>query len=128
MIPVYLLEFFTEANTSLMSVSQAVCFSFGGNTLRELLCMSHPRHVFCSASCLSFAIFLKYIGSSCFRGSDLCSGRNSLWMTNIATLFACSIQCLSSTIMVMMPLMKPSIDASMDVMSNARGAPLQDGL
>ena len=49
-------------------------------------------------------------------------------MTNIATFFACSIQCLSSTIMVMMSSMKPSIDDSMDVISTDRGATLQDGL
>ena len=57
-----------------------------------------------------------------FRGSDNCSGRNNVWMTNRAALFSRSIQCLSSTVMVMMSPMKPSIDASVVVISNAKGS------
>ena len=65
--------------------------------------------------------FLKESGLSCFRGSDGCSGRNSVWMTNRAAIFARSIQCSSSTVMVMMLSMNPSIDASVAVMSTAKG-------
>ena len=43
-------------------------------------------------------------------------------MTNRAVLFARSIQCLSSTVMVMMSFMKPSIDASVAVISTAKGS------
>ena len=43
-------------------------------------------------------------------------------MTNISALFARSIQCLSSTVMVMMSLMNPSIDASVSLMSTSRGS------
>ena len=75
---------------------------------------------FALASCPSPASFLNASGSSCFRGSDGCSGRNSVWMTNRAALFERSIQCLSSTVMVMMSLMKPYIDASVDVISTAK--------
>ena len=46
-------------------------------------------------------------------------------MTNRAALFARSIQCSSSTVMVMMSLMNPSIDASVAVMSTAMGLLLQ---
>ena len=84
--------------------------------------MSQPRNVLCSASCPSPASFLKEIGLSHFRGSEGCSGRNSAWMTNRAALFARSTQCLSSTIMVMMSLMNPSIDVSVAVMSTAKGS------
>ena len=42
-------------------------------------------------------------------------------MTNRATTFAQYIQCLSSTIMVMMLSMNPSIIASIAVMSTAKG-------
>ena len=84
--------------------------------------MSQPRHVFCSASCPSPAILLKESGSPSFRGSDGCIGRNSVCMTNRAAPFARSIQCLSSTIMVMNPLMNPSIDSSVSVMSTDKGS------
>ena len=84
--------------------------------------MSHPRHVLCSASSPYPASFLKDSGSSRFRGSDGCSGQNSVWMTNRAALFARSIQCLSSTVMVMMSLMKPSIDTSVAVISTSKGS------
>ena len=84
--------------------------------------MSHPRHVLCSAIYPSPASFLKDSGSSHLRGSDGCSGRNSVWMTNRAALFARSIQCFSSTVMVMMSLMNTSIDSSVAVMSTARGS------
>ena len=83
--------------------------------------MSQPRHVFFSASCPSPASFLQESGSSRFRVSDGCSGRNSVWMTNRAALFARSIQCSSSAIMVMMSSMKPSIDASVALISTAKG-------
>ena len=43
-------------------------------------------------------------------------------MTNRASLFARSIQCLSSTVMVMIALMNPSIDASVAVISIANGS------
>ena len=43
-------------------------------------------------------------------------------MTNRAALFARSIQCLSSTVMVMMLLINSFIDASMDVMSTSKGS------
>ena len=82
--------------------------------------MSQPRHVFFSASFPSPAIFLNDIGSSRFRGYDGCSGRNSVWMTNRAAIFARSIQCLSSNVMVVMSLMKPSIDASVAMISTTK--------
>ena len=41
-------------------------------------------------------------------------------MTNRSALFARSIQCSSSTVMVMMSLMKPSIYASVDVISTSK--------
>ena len=84
--------------------------------------MYHPRHVLCLASFPSPASFLEEIGSSRFRGSDGCSGRNSVWMTNRAALFARSIQCSSSTLMVMMSSIKPYIDASVAVVSTAKGS------
>ena len=84
--------------------------------------MSQPRHVFCSDSCPSPATFLNESGSSRFRGSDGCRGRNSVWMTNRAVLLARSIQCSSSTVMVTVSLMKPSIDASVTVISTAKGS------
>ena len=116
---------FFGANASCMSVVQAICFSSGSNTLRDLVFMYHPRHVLCSASCPSPAIFLKESVSYCFRGSDVCSGRNSVWMTNRAALFARSIQWSSSIIMVMMLSMNPYIDASVDVMSTAKGCAVE---
>ena len=82
--------------------------------------MSHPRHILCSDSFPSSASFLKESGLSSFRGYDGCSGLNSVWMTNRAALFARSIQCLSLTVMVMMSLMKPSIDTSVAVKYTAK--------
>ena len=84
--------------------------------------MSQPRHVFCSASFPYPASFLNESGSSRFRGSDGCSGQNSVWMTNRAALFARFIQWSSWTVMVMMSSMKPSIDASVAVISTAKGS------
>ena len=84
--------------------------------------MSQPRHVFCSASGPSPASFLNGSGSSRFRGSNGCSGRNSVCMTNRAALFAQSIQCSPSTVMVMMSSMKQSIDVSVAVISTAKGS------
>ena len=84
--------------------------------------MSHPRHVLCLASCPSPANFLKESGSSLFRGSDGCSDRKSVWMTNRAAFFARSIQCLSSTVMVIILSMNTPIDASVAVMSTAKGS------
>ena len=84
--------------------------------------MSHPRHILCSASCPSPASFLKESESSRFRGSDGCSGWNSVWMTKRAALFAQSIQCSSLTVLVMMSSMNPSIDASVDVISAAKAS------
>ena len=43
-------------------------------------------------------------------------------MNNRAALFTCSIQCLSSTVMVTIFSMNPSIDASVSVISTARGS------
>ena len=43
-------------------------------------------------------------------------------MTNIAALFAQSIQYFSSTVMVMMSLMNPYIDASVSVISTTKGS------
>ena len=43
-------------------------------------------------------------------------------MTNRSARFARSIQCLSSTVMVMLSLMNPSIDASVDLMSTDNGS------
>ena len=83
--------------------------------------MSHPRHVLCLDSCNSPASFLKESGLSCFRGYDCCRGRTSVWMTNRAALFARSVQCLSSSVMVIMLSINPSIDASMDVMYTSKG-------
>ena len=84
--------------------------------------MSQPRHVFCSASCPSTASFLNESGSSSFSGSDGCSGQNSLWITNRSALLGRYIQWLSSIVMVMMSSMKPSIDASVAMISTAKGS------
>ena len=111
-----------------MSVVQAVCFLSCRNSLREWVFMSHPRHVLCSASCPSPASFLKEIGSSSFRGSDGCSGRKSVWMTDRAALFAQSIKCLTSTVMVMMSLIDWSTMPLWLWFPLLRGMPLQDGL
>ena len=43
-------------------------------------------------------------------------------MTNRATISDRFIQCSSSTVMVMMSLMNPSVDSSVDVMSNDKGS------
>ena len=104
-----------------MSLFQAVCLSSGRDTLIEWVFMSYPRHVLCSSSFPSPASFLKESVLSRLRGSDGCSGRNSVWLTNRAALFARSIQCLSLTVMVMMSSMKPSIHASVAVISTAKG-------
>ena len=79
-------------------------------------------HVLCSASFPYPASLLKESGSSRFRGYDGCSGRNSVWMTNRAALFARSIQFSSLTVMVVMSPMNPSVDASMAVLSTSRGS------
>ena len=42
-------------------------------------------------------------------------------MTNRAAIFSQSIQCLSSSVLVMMSSMKPSIDASVAVISTDKG-------
>ena len=55
-------------------------------------------------------------------GSDGSSGLNSLWMTNISALFARSIQCLSLNFMVMLSSMNPFTDASVTVLSIAKGS------
>ena len=83
--------------------------------------MSQPRNFFCSDICPSLASLLKESGLSRFRGFDGCSGRNSVWITNRAALFAQSIQCSLSTVVVMMSSMKPSIDASVVVISTDKG-------
>ena len=113
---------FVEANASFMSFVQAVCFSSGRDTLRDWVLMSQPRHVFWSESFPFTASFLNESGSSRFRGSDVCSGRNSVWMTNRAAIFARYIQWSSSTVMVMMSSMKPSIDALVAMISTAKGS------
>ena len=84
--------------------------------------MYHPSNVLFSASFPSATSFLKESGFSCLRGYDVCSGYNSVWMTNRATLFACSLQFSSSIFMVMISSSKLSIDASVAVISNARGS------
>ena len=84
--------------------------------------MSHPMNILCSASCPPTASLLSESGSSRFRDLDGCSGRNSVWMTNRAALFARSIQCSSSTVMVMMSLINPCIDDYLDVMYTAKGS------
>ena len=84
--------------------------------------MYHPSHFLCSASCTTPTSFLKESELSRFRGSDGCSGWNSVWMTNRAALFARSIQWSSSTVMVMMSSMNPSIDASVAVISTAKAS------
>ena len=84
--------------------------------------MSQPRHFFCSASRPSPASFLNENGSSRFKGSDGYSGQNSVWITNRAALFARSTQWSSSTVMVMMSSIKPSIDTSVDMISTAKGS------
>ena len=113
---------FVEANDSFMSLVQTVCYCFGRNNLREWAFMYHPRHVLCSTSLPSPTIFLKDIGSSRFMGSDVYSGRKSVWMTNRSALFARSIQCSSSTVMVMMSSMNLSIYASVAVMYTDKGS------
>ena len=87
--------------------------------------MYHPRDTLCSASFPSPASFLKDSGSSHFRGSGVCSGCNSVWMTNKAVIFALSIQCLSSTVMAMMPSMNTSIGASVSVISTVKGSAVE---
>ena len=82
--------------------------------------MSHPRHVLRLSSCSSPVSFLTESGLSSFRGSNGCSGWKSVWISNRAALLAQSIQCLSSTVMVMMSSMNTSIDVSEDVMSTAK--------
>ena len=84
--------------------------------------MFRPRHILFPDSFPSLASFFKEIGLSCFRGSNGCSGRKSVWMTNKAALYTLSIQCLASTVMVMISLNNPSIDASVDMISTARGS------
>ena len=68
------------------------------------------------------ASFLNKSGSSYFRGSYGYSGRNSVWMTKRAAIFARSIKCLPSTVMVMISLMKPSIGASVAVIFTSEGS------
>ena len=116
---------FVEANAYSMSVVQAVCFSSGRNTLREWVFIYHPSHIFCSVSCPYPTSFLKESGSYHFRGSDGCSGWKSVCMTNRAALFARSIQCLSSTFMMMISLMNPSIYTSVDVISTTNGSAVE---
>ena len=84
---------FVEANASFMPFFQAVCFSSGRDTLLDLVMMTQLRRVFLLAGCPYPASFLNESGSSCFRSSDGYSGRNSVWMTNRAALFARSIHC-----------------------------------
>ena len=83
--------------------------------------VSHPRQVLRSSSPPTPASFLRDSGSSCFSGSDAFSGWNIVLMTNRAAIFARSTQCLSSTVVVVIFLMKPSIDASLAVMYTSRG-------
>ena len=83
--------------------------------------MYKPRHALCSVIFTLPISFLKETGSSHFRGSDGCSGRNSVWMTSRSALFARYIQCLSSTIVVMMSSMNPSIDYFVAVISIING-------
>ena len=84
--------------------------------------MYHPRHVLCSFSFPSPESLLRESGLSCLRGSDVCSSLNSVLMTNRVALFARSIQCLSSTVKVMMSPMNPSNNDFVDVISTARGS------
>ena len=111
---------FVEANMSLILLNQAVCFYFGINTLKAWVFMSHPRQVLSLTIFLSPASFLREGGSSNPSGSYACSGPNSVHTTNKAALFACSIQYLSCTVMIIMLSMNPSIDASLDLMFTAR--------
>ena len=78
-----------------------------------------------SSNFSSLTSFLKESGSSCLRGSNGCSGRNSVWITNRAAIFESSIHCFPSTVMVAILSMNPYIDSSVAVMSNARGTPSQ---
>ena len=81
-----------------------------------------PQAFFCSDNFPSLTSFLKESGPSRFSVCDGCSGWNSAWITNRAALFTRYIQCFSSDGMVMMSTMNPSIDASMTVISTARGS------
>ena len=83
--------------------------------------MSHTRQVLSPDSFPSPESFLMESGLSRFSGSDACSGQNSVWMTNKAALFARSIQYLSSTVIVMMLSMNPSIYDSLALMFTDRG-------
>ena len=65
--------------------------------------------------------FLKESLFSHLRGSDGCSGRNIVLMTNRAALFAHSIRYSPLTVIVMRLSMNPSVDASVVLMSTARG-------
>ena len=105
-----------------MLFTQAFYLSFGRNTLKEWLFMTHLRQVLLPASFPSHASFLRESGSSRFSASYACSGFNIVWMPNKAALFDRSIQYLSSTVIEMMLLMNPSIDASLESMFTARGS------
>ena len=111
---------FVESNVSLILLTQAVCLYFGINNLKAWVFMYHPRQVLLFTSFLFPAIFLRESGSSHSSGSDACSGPNSVRMTNKAALFACSIQYLSCTVMIIMSSMNPSIDVSLELMFTAR--------
>ena len=122
MIPVYLFQLFLIKIASFMSLAQAVCFYFGRNNIRGWVCISNPRNVFAQPVLYPQQVYLRIVESLILRGSNGCSGRNSVWMTNRAALFARSIQCLSSPVMLMMTLMNPYIDSYMAVIPTDRGS------
>ena len=58
-------------------------------------------------------------GSSCFSGSEDCSGLNMVWFTNNAEFLVHSNQIGSSMVMGMILLMNPYVEASLYFMSTA---------
>ena len=84
--------------------------------------MFDPIKDFRLTSFPSLASFLRESRLSCSSGSDAFSGSNHVWMTNTAAVFARFIQYLLSTVMVIILLMNPSIDASLASMLSARGS------
>ena len=113
---------FFEFDTSLISLTQAVYFYCGMNTLKEWVLMYHLRQVLHSASLPFPVVFLREGVLSRSIGSDAFSGQKSVWIINKAAFFARFIQYLSLIGMVKMSSMNPSIDYSLDSMFTTMGS------
>ena len=79
---------FVEDRDALMSCTQDVYFYLGKNNLRYRVWMSHPSHVLRLEIQLYPERLRSERGSSCFKGSEDCSGLNMAWMTNKAKFLA----------------------------------------